>query len=260
MFRSMYCGAAHPSKRHLNPDPSKKLQSFGAGEDSGFISPHTVGIGDGVGGWNRYPQANVALFSRLLMHHCKEFLQTNTDMVEVMKQAHAQIPEDVVGSTTCLLVRHDPLSQTFESANVGDSNYIVIRDKALYHKGKITQNAFNFPKQLGTKGNDPGEAELESVDAKKNDILVLSSDGLWDNLFTHEVVEIVNRYTNDSTGIVKGESAAQGIVKETVKIWSDPRDSPFAKEAQKQGQYFSGAKKDDCVVIVSQLIQPQSKL
>jgi len=259
LFRSMYCGAPHPSKRHLNPDPSKQYQSFGAGEDSGFISPHAIGIGDGVGGWNRHPNANVALFSRLLMHYCREFLQTKDDLIEAMREARSKIPDTVVGSSTCLLVRYDSTSETFETANLGDSNYVVIRDRDLYHTGKITQNAFNFPCQIGTRGNDPAECALESVDARKGDIVVLSSDGLWDNLFTNEILDIVNEYTNEK-GVIKAESAAQGIVKETVRVWQSSRDGPFAQEAQKQGQYFSGAKVDDCVVIVSQLLAAESKL
>ena len=48
---------------------------------------------------------------------------------------------------------------------------------------------------------------------------MLSSDGLWDNLFTNEIVDIVNEYTNEK-GVIKGESAAQGIVKVTCETLS----------------------------------------
>ena len=41
---------------------------------------------------------------------------------------------------------------------------------------------------------------------------------------------------------------------------NDKRDSPFALDAQSKGQYFTGAKVDDCVVIVSQLVEPRPKL
>jgi len=258
LFRSMYCGAPHPSKRHLNPDPTKQFQSFGAGEDSGFISPLVLGLGDGVGGWSKNPNANVALFSRLLMHHARDFLQSKDDLVAALRHARGSVPANVIGSSTCVLVRYDQSDCKFKTANLGDSNYMLIRDNSIHHMGETTSNAFNFPKQIGTRGNEPEEAALEIIDAEEGDILVLSSDGLWDNLFTEEVLNIVNDYTDN--GVVRADKASQALVRETLQMWQSPRDSPFAEEAKRQGQYFSGAKIDDVVVIVSQLMAQRSNL
>ena len=54
---------------------------------------------------------------------------------------------------------------------------------------------------------------------------MIGSDGLFDNLFTKQIVEIVNKY--DCL-----EKIAQTIVKEAARYAYDPKtDSPFSKTA-----------------------------
>lgn len=55
------------------------------------------------------------------------------------------------------------------------------------------------------------------------DLIVIGSDGLFDNLFTRQIIEIVNKH-GDSL-----ETLAKTIVQEAAKIAYDPKaESPFS--------------------------------
>ena len=73
------------------------------------------------------------------------------------------------------------------SANFGDSNFLHYRksgfDLVQQHQGTVLTNGFNYPYQVGTNGNDPADAVVDTHDIMENDIFVLASDGLFDNLY-----------------------------------------------------------------------------
>lgn len=73
---------------------------------------------------------------------------------------------------------------------------MVIRNQACIFRSEEQQHAFNFPYQLGTGSRDfPASAQLYSLKLEHGDLVVLATDGIWDNLCDEEVVEIVNHYT-----------------------------------------------------------------
>jgi serine/threonine protein phosphatase PrpC len=52
------------------------------------------------------------------------------------------------------------------------------------------QHSFNYPFQLAIDkngGDDPSNAICASLELKQGDILVLGSDGIFDNIYVHEV-------------------------------------------------------------------------
>lgn len=64
--------------------------------------------------------------------------------------------------------------------------------------------------------DDPSAAELTyetEHDVQQNDILVVASDGVFDNIFEHDILECVNRYYNPKTSKVDVEEAANCIGK-----------------------------------------------
>lgn len=71
-----------------------------------------------------------------------------------------------------------------------DSGFIVIRiintKPILIYQFTEQQHAFNFPYQLAMKkfnGDDPKESICVSLDIREDDIVVVGSDGLFDNVF-----------------------------------------------------------------------------
>ena len=66
-----------------------------------------------------------------------------------------------------------------------------MRDGECVYASMEQQHDFNFPYQLGTRSHDsPMDADCAQVVIKEGDIVIMGSDGVFDNLFDEEVIEI----------------------------------------------------------------------
>ena len=94
-----------------------------------------------------------------------------------------------------MIAMTDEVEAKVHTANLGDSSYLWLRkagfDLTVQYKAKEQTMGFNFPKQVGTNGNHPSEADTKSHEVKINDIFVLGSDGLFDNLFEKDIIEVI---------------------------------------------------------------------
>lgn len=116
-------------------------------------------------------------------------------------------------------------------ANIGDSGFLLIRfsrdnEPYVVQKSKEQQHAFNIPYQLSILPNysqlgdlysqgklkqcqkllhilkkkntvcqdDPSCADEYSMQLRESDIIISGTDGVFDNLFTHEILKIVAEY------------------------------------------------------------------
>lgn len=90
--------------------------------------------------------------------------------------------QGIHGSSTCLLalLHHSSLL----IANIGDCCLLVIRNGQVVFRTSEMQHAFNFPLQLGTHSRDEPmkDAQRFTVEVEKEDVVVVGSDGLMDNL------------------------------------------------------------------------------
>lgn len=100
--------------------------------------------------------------------------------------------------------------------------------------------------------------DCQYFDVKAGDIVLAASDGLWDNLFQHEIISVINRHTSiDSNGMpflnCGPSSLSEKIVKLAMKLAKNPqRISPFAKKhGAKFGVETRGGKLDDTTVVVA---------
>ncbi|KAI9320762.1 phosphatase 2C-like domain-containing protein [Dichotomocladium elegans] len=186
--------------------------SIQVGDDSYFKRHDALGVADGVGGWRKHPGANPALYARKLMHYAQLELdridnsrrpshvqQDDPDPVMILENAYHLTSLDAqnevctygsnfVGSTTaCIaLLSQDEL----RVANLGDCGISVIRKDDYVFRSEEQQHSFNFPFQLGTASFDfPADAQQFSVKIEEGDIIVLASDGLYDNLYDDEILE-----------------------------------------------------------------------
>lgn len=151
---------------------------------------------------------------------------------------------------------------------VGDSGYMIIRRDRRSEKCRIVfksqeqQHYFNAPFQLAlvhgrfahlqdTIFNDkPEDAILERHEIAPGDIVVTGTDGVLDNLFDYEIVEIVEAlYNHHPTDI------ARAIVQESYYRSVSMEETPFERNAKLAGQYFKGGKRDDISTIVSRVVE-----
>ncbi|KAL0077232.1 phosphatase 2C-like domain-containing protein [Phycomyces blakesleeanus] len=276
------------------------------GDDAYFKRHDALGVADGVGGWRTRDGANPALYSRKIMHYAQLEIGRVRDAiqpygvdeqispVDVMNKAYQlttqdTVSEGIVGSTTACIVL---LCQNeLRVANIGDCGVSVIRRDNFIFRSEEQQHSFNFPYQLGTSSCDtPADAQQFSVKVEEGDIIILGSDGLFDNLYDEEILEEVHRCMGrpiikyDEFGDIEDPSYddndpdtntntnTDGLAIDTlVPIDADPQSisdalairakqvsedmdnptSPFQVRAMHEGLYYQGGKADDITVLVA---------
>ncbi|KAI9486881.1 MAG: phosphatase 2C-like domain-containing protein [Benjaminiella poitrasii] len=191
--------------------------SFQIGDDAYFKRSDALGVADGVGGWRAHKGANPALYSRKLMHYAQleldriktnvrpQQLQVKPDPIQVLESAYHMTTLDAqnegfVGSTTaCIVIL---CQNELRIANLGDCGVSVIRQNDYIFRSEEQQHSFNYPYQLGTASFDsPIDAQQFNVKIEEGDIIILGSDGLFDNLYDDEILEEVHncvKHQNDN--------------------------------------------------------------
>lgn len=249
------------------------------GDDAYFKRCDALGVADGVGGWRTHKGANPALYSRKLMHYAQleldriktnvrpQQLQVKPDPVQVLESAYHMTTldaqnEGIVGSTTaCIVIL---CQDELRIANLGDCGISVIRRNDYIFRSEEQQHSFNFPYQLGTASFDsPSDAQQFSVKIEEGDIVILGSDGLFDNLYDDEILEEVQNCIeesgqqdneNDQTKVLLAPQTISDALAHRAKIVSEDPDnpsSPFQVRAMHEGLYYQGGKADDISVIVA---------
>ncbi|GAA5838506.1 hypothetical protein JCM9279_003265 [Rhodotorula babjevae] len=274
--------------------------SVGVGEDSYFLRSDSLGVADGVGGWSGHAGANSARWARKFMHHCSYelaryenvdddmFLQYyEVDPVDVMQRAYEKTlseckEEGTIGSSTALLavLRNDEL----RLANLGDCSCCVIRGDEYIFRSEEQQHRFNYPFQAGTNAKDvpARDAQKFTVKVQRDDIVILASDGLVDNVFSDDLLEEVLRFVGSSHASTSSSSSSSAppppppssssapsaprytlrrfspqAVSEALcfrakSVYEDQRAvaSPFQQRAMDEGIHFAGGKPDDVSCLV----------
>ena len=287
------------------PHPDKA--SYG-GEDAYFVSSvhgGACGVSDGVGGWQD-DGINPAEYSRTLMEYAKKCLEgslegavhkgaevsvaaANTEIpvsstelddgvvevpstVEALDIAHKLTRKP--GSATACILKLDPNLQVAEATNLGDSGFIVIRNGRVIFKTPAQQHFFDCPYQLGAAPEYVPETDRASdsmqfrLDIQQDDVIVMGTDGLWDNLPDDDIARVIAANTPDVAKVL-AEMASRNA--------QNPEyDSPYAIEARNEGielpfwdklaglkltsngvemGKLTGGKLDDITVIVARVSQ-----
>ena len=77
--------------------------------------------------------------------------------------------------------------------NYGDSAYMILRpnsDQTLtkIHRSEELQHRFNCPFQCGMRYEPPTKAQDFDHRVEHNDIVILGTDGVFDNLFDQQII------------------------------------------------------------------------
>lgn len=231
------------------PHPAKLAKG---GEDAYFLSTDmkVMGVADGVGGWGDIG-VDPALYSKSLMEGAKISSETplsTRDPVELMSDGY-QYSSYVQGSSTCCILVLD--GTQIRAANLGDSGFMIIRGLEIVYRTKEQQHSFNFPYQIGTGSADkPHHAQRIQVDVQPDDLIILGTDGLWDNLFDEDIIEIVANAPSDPATIAQ-------LIARQAHIVANDKDiiSPFSKSARSNGYPLAtGGKLDDITVMVARVV------
>jgi serine/threonine protein phosphatase PrpC len=196
------------------------------------------------------------------------FQYNDTNPVDILKRSYENSlrvakTHNILGSTTaCIAVlRHDEL----RVANIGDCGISIIRNNHYVFRSEEQQHAFNFPYQLGIRSRDePAHAQSFAVKVKKGDIIIMGSDGLYDNLFDKDILNLVRKHVSAHTipGTAQRPPRVRNlqpqilsdILANAAKDVSESNrrvDTPFQRRAMTEGLYVEGGKADDISVVVA---------
>jgi len=219
---------------------------YGCGEDSFFIfhkdgKSSCLGVCDGVGGWNAFG-VNPAFIARQMCLNMHAFAKENSKMglphcpQVLMSRAYEKIKsngEVEAGSTTCCILSldtTDPSQPLLRSANLGDSGYVVVRGgEVAFHSD--FQRVELAPMQLaiiperfssiGAIQTDPAQADLKEHAVEGGDIIILASDGLWDNCSVADMTVLVTEMDNRGASTAE---IAQVLVETALSFYVKPDD------------------------------------
>merc|ERR1711865_239115 len=97
---------------------------------------------------------------------------------------------------------------------------------------------------------------MGEVEVQHGDIVLLGTDGLFDNMYTWEILDMVTVSLGQPAHMA---NLAKHIAVKAQKLAADPhRMSPFAQKAVDVGHRFTGGKPDDVTVIISTVIDVNS--
>lgn len=151
-------------------------------------------------------------------------------------------------STACIIAL---TSEGLHAINLGDSGFVVVRGGHTIFESPVQQHGFNFPYQLqsGSGADLPSSGQVFTVAVKTGDVIVVGTDGLFDNLYKDEIAALVRDAVNSG---FKAEATAKKIADiARQRALDSKRQTPFADAAQEVGFQYYGGKLDDLTVVVS---------
>ena len=247
MLRTGYANIPHDDKASTG------------GEDSWFITDEVIGVADGVGGMTKLG-VDSKMFSRTLCLFAEQGVikRQVTNPLSLAKYAFSKVSVD--GASTLLIVNGENANE-LEVYNIGDSQLGVWRSgRGWVHISDEQEHDFNQPFQLGRlskyMADRPEVGASYTIETQKKDILILASDGLWDNLFPDEVSDLVAthllaRRKLQGTSLDEGRLALKLATVAYENGLDSTRDSPFSERAESFGHKLPGGKPDDITVLVA---------
>nr|POE66337.1 putative protein phosphatase 2c 26 [Quercus suber] len=245
---------------HLIPHPNKVERG---GEDAFFVSNYNGGaiaVADGVSGWAEQ-NVDPSLFPKELMANASNLVgdeEVNNDPQILLRKAHAATSS--TGSATVIVAMLER-NGILKIASVGDCGLRVIREGQIIFSTSPQEHYFDCPYQLSSEvvGQTYLDAMVSSVELMEGDTIVMGSDGLFDNIFDHEIISTIDRCRD-------AVEAAKALANLASNHSMDSNfDSPYSLEARSKGfdvplwrkilgMKLTGGKLDDITVVVGVVV------
>lgn len=244
------------------------------GDDSWFTANTnravSLGVADGVGGWHQEGIDAGAFAKELMSCCCSNAYNDKFDgkdarklLVKSFDQMKNKSDNAVYGSSTACLLTLDRSNCMLHTANLGDSGFMVLRDKKIVYKSEEQQHAFNTPYQLAVPPSQcthpvhcdaPEKATAAHLHLEKGDLILVATDGLFDNLPQYVITRMLSAI-HDITEREQLQAVADILVDSADEVSHIPQyQSPFSLKAKSYFRNFqSGGKPDDITVILAKV-------
>ncbi|XP_004955098.1 putative protein phosphatase 2C 24 [Setaria italica] len=224
----------------------------------GHAAAGVVGVADGVGGYR--DRVDASAFSRGLMNNAYMEVVTAAPGTHVcprtlLERAHMMTAAaGTPAASTAVIV--SLAGRTLKWAYVGDSGFLVFRDGRILARSQPQQHSFNCPYQLNSErdGTSVAEAEVGEVPAKEGDIVVVGTDGLFDNVTEDELERIVRMGTALGFSPKNMAEVMAAFAFEAARCGN--RDTPYSVLGRSEPgrAFFTGGKPDDITVVVAYIV------
>ncbi|RNA44882.1 phosphatase PTC7 -like protein [Brachionus plicatilis] len=158
---------------------------------------------------------------------------------------------------------NSPKTALLSTCNIGDSGYMIIRDKNVIYKSATQTHRFNAPYQLGCTPPELLDHDLyrdtsddslcQTHEIKSGDFILLSSDGLFDNLYEDEIALIIDNHIQSSflqsSFDNLNDEAKKTVISSSSSISSELLSSACELLVQKAEN--AGIKRDDMLIILA---------
>eukprot|EP00198_Chlamydomonas_reinhardtii_P010821 XP_001700158.1 predicted protein [Chlamydomonas reinhardtii] len=185
------CNIPHPQKTKTGGEDAYFLSAAGRG---------AMGVADGVGSWSADDGVDPANYSRDLMRAAAYSIEASGAKVCArLALADAHLTVKHAGSSTSMVALLPPDSNVLQVINLGDSGLRLIRNGRLAMATRPQAHAHNMPYQLACP-DEPVcdtdctvQGDLYNIHLEAGDILIMATDGLFDNLWPEAMLEIVDK-------------------------------------------------------------------
>ena len=265
----------HPEKVAAGAKGANRKGFGSGGEDAYFYATNrngvfAAGIADGVYAW-KDAGIDSGAFSRRLMEFCRQAVELGTtDVLRALQFADRHLRREAIqGSATACLALVDTLAGRLAAANLGDSGLMLLGFRpdarglggkssssargrlAVRYRSPAQEHAFGRPYQLGhhAGADAPEDAMLATQPVYPGDVLIVGSDGLWDNVEDEEVVSSVEAVLMEDG---PPSAVAQALAAKAFDASLDKRRvTPYSRAASAAfDMVYNGGKADDITVLV----------
>jgi protein phosphatase PTC7 len=209
-------GCKPKHKYTVNREKNMTDTAENCGHDAYYVSDTndkyvSFGVADGFEGWAER-NYDPTVFSKALCAGARQaFIEAlHPDPLNIMKKSYQNLAKGGdanVGSSTATFLVFDRSTGRLETANMGDSGYLILRNGSVIFRSEAQAYQFNVPYQLSLypsswkKGPhklriyEPFNLEQDSFvtshSLQAGDVVVVASDGLFDNVFHDQIERIV---------------------------------------------------------------------
>ncbi|KAI9139624.1 phosphatase 2C-like domain-containing protein [Paraphysoderma sedebokerense] len=248
------------------PGSDKIKISQDCGDDAFYVSKKRnaifFSVADGVGDF-RVKGVDPKYFSWGLMNFCQKASKSDRTPKDILAKGHSKLLNSNLlekGGSTVALLKFERSNAELTSASIGDTLYMIVRDGKIVFKSSpmMQMIKFNTPFQLSMDPfarNQVGGAREEKHTLRDGDIVLVASDGLFDNSFDEDIIKTIRITENSSQGSMT--KLAEVLGKQAVKFMSQKdRVSPHIQAYNKYKKTDkTGGKPDDITILAYKVVK-----